>query len=53
IIFSKDRDAFNNVDKYLNNKIAFLKEWWQASLLGVLINVITSICTPQARQLLK
>lgn len=53
IIFSKDHEAFENAEEYLDEEEAFLDEWRKVSPLGVLIDVVASICTPQARQLLE
>lgn len=52
IIFGRDREAFENSEENLLDEEAFMKEWRRAGPLGVLIDVMASICTPQARQLI-
>jgi hypothetical protein len=51
VIWGRDREAFENNRADLGDEEKFLEEWRKFGPVGVLFNVIASICTPQARQL--
>ena len=51
VLFGKDRDAFADVAS-LSDEEKFMADWRKAGPIGVLLDVLASICTPQARQLL-
>jgi len=53
IIWGKDRDAYENAGGSLKDEEAFMKEWRQYGPIGVLFDIIASICTPQSRELLQ
>jgi hypothetical protein len=46
VIFSADKEAYNNVAKQLNTEEVCMQEWRKQGLLGVLVNVINYIKTP-------
>ncbi|KAH8714039.1 hypothetical protein GQ44DRAFT_563049, partial [Phaeosphaeriaceae sp. PMI808] len=52
VIWGKDREAYENNVAHLNNEEKFMNEWRKFGPIGVLFDVIASICTPQSRQLL-
>jgi hypothetical protein len=52
VIFGKDREAFENSGINLQNEEEFMEEWRQAGPIAVLLDVLASICTPQAREIL-
>ena len=53
MIWGKDREAYENEGANLDDEEQFMKEWRKFGPIGVLFNVIASISTPQARQLLE
>jgi hypothetical protein len=52
VIFGKDREAFENADVNLQNEEELMEVWRQAGPIAVLLDVLASICTPQARDIL-
>jgi hypothetical protein len=52
VVFGKDREAFENSGINLQNEEEFMEEWRQAGPIAVLLDVLVSICTPQAREIL-
>ncbi|RAQ98540.1 ribonuclease h-like protein [Stemphylium lycopersici] len=53
IIWGKDRDAFENDGGNLEDEEQFMQDWRKYGPIGVLFDIIASICTPQSRQLLQ
>jgi hypothetical protein len=53
IIFSKDREAYNNAAEQLNTEQLYMREWRKDGPLGVLIDVINFIKTPQQYELFR
>lgn len=53
IIFGKDREAYNNAVEQLDQEELCLREWRKDGPLGVLINVINYIKTPQQYELFR
>lgn len=53
VIWGKDRETYENQGAHLDDEDTFMKEWRKFGPIGVLFDVIASICTPQTRQLLE
>jgi hypothetical protein len=53
VIWGKDRSAYENDAAYLEDEEKYMDEWRKYGPIGVLFDVIASICTPQTRQLLE
>ena len=53
VIWGKDKEAFENNKENLDEEEKLMEEWRKHGPIGVLFDVISSICTPQARQLLE
>ena len=53
VIWGKDKEAFENANVNVDEEEKFMEEWRKHGPIGVLFDVITSICTPQTRQLLE
>jgi hypothetical protein len=53
IIFSTNRDAYNNVAEQHTAEETYLQEWRQQGPLGVLIGIINHIKTPQQYELFR
>ncbi|KAF2846988.1 hypothetical protein T440DRAFT_356444, partial [Plenodomus tracheiphilus IPT5] len=49
----KDRSAYENDTAHLDDEEKYTDEWRKYGPIGVLFDVIASICTPQTRQLLE
>ncbi|KAI1512316.1 Dimer-Tnp-hAT dimerization containing protein [Pyrenophora tritici-repentis] len=49
----KDRSAYENEAAHLEEEEKYMDEWRKYGPVGVLFDVIASICTPQTRQLLE
>ena len=52
VIWGKDREAYENEGNNLDDEEKFMQEWRKYGPIGVLFDVIASICTPQTKQLL-
>ncbi|KAK1914258.1 hypothetical protein P3342_007504 [Pyrenophora teres f. teres] len=53
VIWGKDRSAYENDAAHLDDEEKYMDEWRKYGPIGVLFDVIASICTPQTRQLLE
>ncbi|KAI1512328.1 Dimer-Tnp-hAT dimerization containing protein [Pyrenophora tritici-repentis] len=53
VIWGKDRSAYENEAAHLEEEEKYMDEWRKYGPVGVLFDVIASICTPQTRQLLE
>ncbi|KAA8623809.1 hypothetical protein PtrV1_05115 [Pyrenophora tritici-repentis] len=53
VIWGKDRSAYENDAAHINDEEKYIDEWRKYGPIGVLFDVIASICTPQTRQLLE
>ncbi|CAE7034396.1 hypothetical protein PTTW11_05423 [Pyrenophora teres f. teres] len=53
LIWGKDRSAYENEAAHLEEEEKYMDEWRKYGPVGVLFDVIASICTPQTRQLLE
>lgn len=51
VIWGKDREAFENENLNIQEEEAFLGEWRKYGPIGVLFDIIASICTAQTREL--
>ncbi|KAI2479364.1 hypothetical protein Ptr902_09575 [Pyrenophora tritici-repentis] len=53
VIWGKNRSAYENDAAHLDDEEKYMDEWRKYGPIGVLFDVIASICTPQTRQLLE
>ena len=53
VIWGKDSSAYENDAAHLEDEEKYMDEWRKHGPIGVLFDVIASICTPQTRQLLE
>ncbi|KAG9375578.1 hypothetical protein A1F94_013867 [Pyrenophora tritici-repentis] len=53
IIFGSNQEAYNNNDEQLQTEEVYMQEWRQEGPLGVLIDVINHIKTPQQHEIFR
>ena len=53
VIWGKDSSAYENDAAHLEDEEKYMDEWRKHGPIGVLFDVIASICTPQTRKLLE
>jgi hypothetical protein len=49
----KDRNVYENDGGNLEDEEQFMQDWRKYGPIGVLFDIIASICTPQSQQLLQ